>query len=52
VISHYPIICSQIDDPHCGDLFRTSKELIDFMSQEVNGKSPVDFYIGAHMHQY
>jgi len=33
VVSHYPIICSQTTDAHCGDLLATSKELVDFMSQ-------------------
>jgi len=54
-MSHYPIACSQMTDNHCNAMLLTqaTKNLLDFMSTERNGKPRlVDMYIGSHMHQF
>lgn len=47
IVSHYPLTCSE-DDDHCRGAMKTMPDLYSWFSQSKK----VDFYLGAHMHQY
>ena len=47
VTSHYPLACSQ-DVKYCRDALNKMPDLYSWFSKSRK----VDFYLGAHMHQY